>query len=1075
MHMRFPYIVFVLACAVLLALPLVAQSPNGTINGLVLDPASRVIAAADILVINDATSVKYLGRTNNEGIYIVANLPPGPYRLQVSKVGFKTIIKPDITLNVQDALAINFTLPVGAAFDTVTVEGGASLVNTESAAVSTVVDRQFAENLPMNGRSFQTLIQLTPGIVVTPYSFSDNGQFSVDGQRASANYWMVDGVSANVGIGTSQYSAGNGLSGANAGLSILGGTNSLVSVDAMQEFRIQTSTYAPEFGRTPGGQISISTRSGTNQIHGTAFDYLRNDVFDANNWFSDFNSLPKPMERQNDFGGTLGGPIIKDKTFFFFSYEGLRLRLPENAESLVPDLNARQSAVTTMQPYLSAFPLPTPGTPDDLATGIAHFNTSYSNRATLDAYNLRIDHTLKRRINLFGRYDYSPSVSNERGVDSGSLNSVTTARIALQTATAGMTWTILPTVFNDLRFNYSRTNSASRNDIDSLGGAVPLAALPFPKGLGGDNGVLFLLWAPLSPYYGPVSGPQGHNLQRQINLVDDLNWQKGSHSFKFGIDFRRLTPVFANPKYFQEVEFADVPSSLTGNTLFGAISAERIGSFLFRNLGMFAQDTWKVAPRLTLTYGFRWDVDFAPISSPALLSVTGFNLNDLSNLALAPSGTPPFSTRYGSIAPRLGVAYQLPVRERFKTVLRGGLGTFYDLATSEVGNSIFPNFYPFGATTFSFGSTFPLNNTLSTPPAITPSSLQSSGAGAVFDPHLKLPYTLQWNVAIEQALGAQQALSITYVGAAGRRLMQTALVNHPDATFSSVSLIANAATSDYDSLQLQFRRRLVNGLQATASYAWSHSIDTASSGSLYGDQANALAPASMNENRGPSDFDIRNSFSSGITYEVPKLGHGTFLNGLLGNWAIDNIFQARSASPITASVTGGGFGALGIYNVVIRPDLVPGQSPYLYGSECEHAMGPVSQGGKGELQPGQSCPGGKALNPNAYVAPPPGKQGDLARNALRGFGAWQWDFAVHRDFVLHESTKLQFRAEMFNFLNHPNFAPPVSDISNPAQFGLSTQTLGSFLAGGNIGSGALSPLYQIGGPRSIQFALKLFF
>src|SRR6266851_2985851 len=375
--MRFPYVVLLSACALTLALPLLAQSPNGVLNGLVVDPSNQVIVGADIVGVNDVTGVQYATKTNGEGIYVLPSLPPGPYRLQVSKVGFKTLIKPDITLNVQDALAINFTLPVGALSETVTVEGGAPLVNTESAAVSTVVDRQFAENLPMNGRSFQTLIQLTPGVVLTTSNPSDSGQFSVNGQRASSNYWMVDGVNLST-------SPGNGLSGSLGSFSALGGTNSLVSVDAMQEFRIETSTYAPEFGRAPGGQISIVTRSGTNQWHGTAFDYIRNDFFDANDWFANSKSLPKPREHQNDFGGTFDGPIFKDRMFFFFSYEGLRLRLPQAALSTVPDLNARQSPNTlpAMQPFLNAYPLPNGSEILDQngnPTGAAALNASYSN------------------------------------------------------------------------------------------------------------------------------------------------------------------------------------------------------------------------------------------------------------------------------------------------------------------------------------------------------------------------------------------------------------------------------------------------------------------------------------------------------------------------------------------------------------------------------------------------------------------------------------------------------------------------------------------------------------------------
>src|SRR6266513_669323 len=321
---------FLLVCVVM------GQNPYATVTGRVVDPANATIVGDKVEIVNSETGVKYSVETNSEGIYTIPSLQPGIYRMEVSKPGFKALLKPDIILHVQDVIAINFSLPLGSISETVTVTGGAPLINTESAAVSTVVDRNFAENLPMNGRSFQTLIQLSPGVVAIPSNPLNGGQFSINGQRGSSNYWMVDGVSANVGIGVA--AGGNGLGGSLGSFSVLGGTNSLVSVDSLEEFRIQTSTYAPEFGRTPGGQISIATRSGTNQFHGTLFDYFRNDVLDANNWFNTSVTprLAKAEERQNDFGGTLGGPILKDRTFFFFSYEGLLLRLPQTALSTVP-------------------------------------------------------------------------------------------------------------------------------------------------------------------------------------------------------------------------------------------------------------------------------------------------------------------------------------------------------------------------------------------------------------------------------------------------------------------------------------------------------------------------------------------------------------------------------------------------------------------------------------------------------------------------------------------------------------------------------------------------------------------
>jgi len=1059
--MRFPCFPVVVVGLVLFALRVVAQSPNGNVNGLVLDPSNHLIVGAEIIAVNDVTSVQYITKTNNEGVYVLPDLPPGPYRIQVSKVGFKTIIRPDIILNVQDALSINFTLPVGAAMETVTVTGGAPLINIENASVSTVVDRQFAENLPMNGRSFQTLIELTPGVVLTRSNPTDSGQFSVNGQRADANYWMVDGVGANIGAGAAG-TAGNGFGGASGSFSVLGGTNSLVSVDALQEFRIQTSTYAPEFGRTPGAQISIVTRSGTNQLHGTLFDYLRNDTFDANNWFNGYTNtppLPKARERQNDFGGTISGPILKNRTFFFFSYEGLRLRLPETTLTTVPDLSARQTAVPAMQPYLDAFPRP--NGPEQLEngnpTGAAAFNASYSNPATLDAYSLRIDHEATRKLSVFGRYNYSPSELVQRGFSSFALSVLEPAQITTQTLTVGSTWTISESKINDLRFNYSRTKATNYTSLDDFGDAIPLSSFPLPLPYTTKNGNFALGIFSLTNSV-IDAGQNSLNLQRHINLVDNLVIQKASHTLKFGADFRRLSPMYQPAEYVQDVFFPDVASSTTGDLLFSNVRAIRSAELLFHNLGVFAQDTWRPSPRLTITYGLRWDVDFVPGSTNGVNfpAVTGLNFSDLSQLSLASAGAPPFRTTYGNVAPRLGLAYGFSGGPEWQTVLRGGVGLFYDLATSEVGNSISP-YYPFGASNFSFGGTFPLSSTTATPPQITASSL-ATGTLYAFDPNLRLPYTLQWNFTLEQALGQQQTLAASYIGSVGRRLLQSFFVSSPNPSFGSVDLVANTATSDYDGLQIRFQRRLSQGLQALASYAWSHSIDTASAGSFAGNAANGFVPNAPNANRGPSDFDIRHAVSAGLTYDIPFPKGNALANAVFAHWSTQSVVLAHSAPPVNVD-DGELSELLNNVNIAVRPDVVPGESFYLEGSQY---------------------PGGKALNLAAFVAPPtnadgqPIRQGDLGRNALRAFPAAQWDLALHRNFAIHEPVTLQFRAEFFNVLNHPNFGPPVSDISLP-NFGLSNQLLSQSLNAGNLGGGGFDPLYQVGGPRSVQLALKLTF
>ena len=1054
----------------------VAQTELAGVYGRVTDQSGAVIVDAEVEIKNVETNQSVTVKTNQDGLYTIPSLHPGHYLINVRKPGFKSVTVTELTLNVQDNVVRNFALQVGSIAETVTITADDLHINTTDATVSTVVDRQFAENLPLNGRSFQTLIQLTPGVVLTASSQQDSGQFSVNGQRAASNYWTVDGVSANIGIGaTALGTPGNGLGGAVGSFSAMGGTNSLVSVDAMQEFRIQTSTYAPEFGRTPGGQISIVTRSGANQFHGTAFDYLRNDVLDANDWFANANKQRKPEERQNDFGGTFSGPILKDRTFFFFSYEGLRLRLPQVGLTNVPDLNARQNALPAIQPYLNAFPFD-PNQPN-LGNGVAQFDASFSNPSTLDAYSLRIDHKLSNKVNLFGRYNYSPSEATQRGTgNSIPLSNLSLTDITTQTATLGSTWVISPTATNDLRFNFSRVNANSHGTLDAFGGAVPLPTLPFPSPFTSRNGLFTFFIFPLKGGQLRV-GQIDRNVQQQVNVVDSFSVQEGAHSLKFGADFRRLSPQYELSSYQQNVAFFGVPSAQQGNLFFDSIVADLSPTFLFRNLGVYAQDTWRIAPRLTLTYGLRWDVDFVPesLKGPTFNAVTGFNLSNLSNLALGPAGRPPYHTTYGNFGPRLGVAYQLRQTQDWQTVLRGGFGVFYDLATSEMGNQLVEGNYPFGAqkNTF-FTGTFPLDPTAAAPPLITPPTANNGEALFAFDPNLQEPYTLEWNVALEQALGKQQSISASYVGASGRRLLQTASINATSPNLGGAVLVTNAGTSDYHALQIQFQRRLSRGLQVLSSYTWSHSIDTASAGSL-GLTSNALLPSAINANRGPSDFDIRNAFTAGVTYDLPAPKINAFTNAILRGWSLHSVIQARSAPPVDLSDANVN-GFLNGVSADVRPDINPGQPFYLYGAPCASALQ-----GYASLLPGQGCPGGKGINPAAFKDPPfdpntrlPLRQGNVPRNFLRGFGATQWDFAAHRDFPIREALKLQFRAEMFNVLNHPNFGPP-SGLFGCCGFGVSSQMFGRSLDVFNQGSGSFSPLYQLGGPRSMQFALKLMF
>lgn len=646
-----------------------------------------MIVDARISAISTGTNLLYQTMSNSLGQYYLPNLPPGTYRIEIEKTGFKKLVRKDVVLQIQDAVKIDFALPLGDISETVNVESGAPPVNTESSTVSTIVNRKFVENIPLNGRSFQTLIELTPGVVVTPSTFNDQGQFSVNGQRADANYFMVDGVSANFGV-TGFIAMMQSASGALPALSASGGTNSLVSVDAMQEFRVQTSSFAPEFGRTPGGQISIATRSGTNNFNGTLFEYFRNDVLDARDWVVNAAGLPKPAERLNDFGGVFGGPIIKNRTFFFFSYEGQRLRQPSSMQTVVPDNQARLQAPIGIRPYLNAFPKANgPAT----ANGLALFNASFSNPSSLDAYSVRVDHTFGPKLSLFSRYNYSPSDLAQRGpfFSSGRVLSATNfLSSSIHTGTLGLTQVLSLEISNETRVNYSNHRIGVRFVMDDFGGAQPIPdSTLFPSGITSANGTFLFIIIGAGEY---VQGKQGVDEQRQVNIVDTLSAIKGNHQLKVGLDYRWLGPFSSPAAYHQFAAFNGVTSApgsaLSGTALFAQSSAFQTNALVAQNFSLFGQDTWKITPRLTVTYGLRWDIN------PALKGkdrandpFTVVGLNNPATMSLAPRGTPLYKTTYGNLAPRVGLAYQFGGIRNWGAVVRAGFGVFYDLGHGSLG------------------------------------------------------------------------------------------------------------------------------------------------------------------------------------------------------------------------------------------------------------------------------------------------------------------------------------------------------------------------------------------------------
>jgi hypothetical protein len=1103
----------------------VAQTENASISGRVTDPTGAVVPGAAVLLKSVEQGTLAQTVTNEAGIYVFSSVHPGRYHLSVKKERFKTEDYVGLVVNVQDHLEHNFQLTVGAASESITVPADVATINTENAAVSTVVDQRFVANMPLNGRSFQDLILLAPGVVTNPPQVmpgaAQQAGFSVNGQRLDANYYTVDGVSANVSSSsasaTAQGASTSGSLGAITGAG-LGTTQALVSADALEEFRVQSSSYSAEYGRSPGGQFSFTTKSGTNQWHGTGFDYLRNNFFDAHDWFNNYYGWPQLPLRHNDFGGTLGGPVRiphiyngKNKTFFFVSNEELRAIQPEApAQVNVPDLCVRGLAPSSgpgacpvgvtpttnsaLQAILRAFPYPNfqADTTTQLGMGIAVLGFTLPSH--INSTSVRLDQNLlDGRVGLFFRFSNTSSnvTANYFGAGVHEPN-------LTRTFTGGATYIFSSRLTNEFRVNYSLSSA----QLLLLGGEYAVTdTAQSSRGVGGTSEpiqpslIAALGLSSLSPTAYPnvflfdtalsvhMYDSFAYNQEQQWNVVNTVNYAVGAHRLKFGLDYRRI-PGTIVPGSNVVYNLTALPAIESGVIQVPSSSAQPIARAsqypVYTNFSAFAQDTWKATHRLTFDYGLRWELNPAPgvWQGHKPFTITG---TSRTNYTLAPAGTPLWQTTWFNFAPRLGAAYVARNTQGWETVVRAGGGVFFDTG-QQLGAISFngPGFASDPIPMFLNGSQFPgavaaQFPTVTYPPVLSPMSVLYG-----FYPHLQLPYTLQWNVSMQQALGKSQSFTASYVGAHGNRLLQENEYANPRNPTSPVPvnpngnsffLVESRGTSDYDALQLQFQRRLAHGLTGLASYTWSRCIDEGSSNFSIGYQ------------RGDCDFDLRQNFTSAISYNLPNVGANKFAKALLHNWGVDNYFLARTALPVP--LLGGN--QLDPATGQFEPgafDLVLNQPVYLYGSNCASVLQ-----GLGELGAGQGCPGGRALNPCAFNSlgsslPPvplgpvnPGcgtpsasQLGGLApRNFLRGFGAWQLNMAVRHDFPIHERLKLQFRAEAFNLFNHPLFAP---FSTNAQTFGLVTQTLGT--AAGSAGGG-LATNYQFGGPRSMQFSLKLIF
>lgn len=1036
--------------------PSLAQISTASVTGMVEDATTARIPAANVKLLNTLTGTENDAQTNRSGVFLLSGVLPGEYTLEIDQMGFSAVQVTGLILRVGDTKNFLVRMKVGAVIQTVNVDDVGVALDSADGSVNTVVNREFVASIPLNGRSFQDLITMTPGVItqnpqMASQSFGVQGDFSVNGQQTDANSFTVDGVSADVGASLLTGHRKIASAGSLAGLTAIGTTQSLVSVDALQEFRVLSSTYSTEYGRSPGGQFTLLTRSGTNKVHGSLYNYVRTDSTDASDWFKKFTGASRSTAyHQDDFGGALGAPVTiprlyrgENRSFLFLSYEGLNVEQPSAPViQFIPSILLLEQGPLALRPVLSDFPVRIGGQrfPFSTSTGLNPYtNSATSYPGTVNATSVRLDHTLSRRVSTFFRYGETPSDS-----EAGLLTSFTKVHVDTRTVTFGTTAQLNPLASNDIRVGYASSNSSLKTTLDNY-----------------DYDVKFFLGTKLNTDLGipatsdPVSADafiqvsnagqseirtdQATSSLHQWNFRDTFNTVAGHHLLKFGVDQRHTTSQINPPALSVEADFFTA-AALTENSA-SALSITRTKNAIldFEQVAAFVQDEWQLSKSFTLSPGLRWELSPPPHGGSTGDAYT--LLGDIAHpatLSLASRGTPLWHTGKFNLAPRMGAVWAANNTLGKELLVRGGAGIFFRSANRPAAEAF--NALGFSAT----------NHLTNVPVPITPAQLDFSTTVSApytntttfaFPQHLQLPYTIQWNFAIEKSLGTSQTLSLSWLGTDGRRLLQERRtnVNSQNPEFGEVNYFPGQISSSYQALQVRFQRSLSHGLQVLGSYGWAHAID-------YGSTDPSFAFTRAN-----SDLDVRHNLQAAFTWDDPIRSIVQSKSWLAKDWSIDGRVTARTAFPVTPlgnifsdPATGDRY-----YSGV---DVILGKSQYTHSSS---------------IPGGRMFNGGPNVTNSAFSLPFGGSAGNAPRNTLRGFGAYQLNLAVRREFPIRNQVKLQVRLDTFNVSNHPNFGY-IDPVLTDYQFGQSTRML-------NQSFGSTGSLYEPGGPRSIQLALRLHF
>jgi hypothetical protein len=1083
---------YVIFCC-LVAAGVFAQQPTGEITGIVTDATGAAIPGAGVEAVNASTGLRWNAVSTSDGTYAFSILPPGTYGLQVRKQGFETLERTGIALSIGQVVRLDLTLKIGSQTQTVVVTGSAPLLESETASTGQVISTKPINDLPLNGRNFLQLAKLTAGVAEPKPGdrAAAGGSFQANGVRAQLNNFLLDGVDNNAKIVDQQNSSPVVIQ---------------PSVDALQEFKVETNNYSAEYGYSAGAVVNASIKSGTNQLHGDAFEFLRNDYLDARNFFSN-PTARKPVLQQNQFGGTLGGPIIRNRAFFFGSYERTSTNRGSTYVVTVPTAAIRSgdftgqptiyNPATTVQTspgvytrtafannrisptlfdpaaakLLSLIPLPT-----NPSASINNYVSSPTNTVRANRLDFKQDTQFSPADTLFARYSYFGANAVTYGPFPAPLVGSTSFQTAPKEdlgngAATGETHIFSPAVVNEARVGYNRIQDFLSPFVkDTIAAQYGLGGIPTQPGATGLPSISISGFSNL----GEATFLPNQKISEVITAEDHVSWTTGRHLLRFGGSYRWVRSWFnisssARGSYNFSGAFTQNPSKPAGtgsgfaDFLLGIPAGASLSNFVSGDLryhyfGGFIQDDWKLTPNLTINLGVRYELWTQPIERHDQQA------NFLTNLARliypndkipagAPSLTAPIPSGVGrrslmktdtnNVAPRLGLA----LRATSNTVLRAGAGVFF-ADDPAIGASARPVANPpfFRSVSYPTDQITPVLHLATGFPsdALAQNVNISAATLSAFAVDLKQGYVYHWSFGVEHQL-YNWLLDLNYVGTRGNDLPLTYNVNQPLAGPGSVASRRPYAglgdinftrpmdTTSYNALETRVEHRYQNGLALLGSYTFSRSIDIGGE-SLIGDLSLRNA-ANIKAERGLSSGDQRHRFVSSVLYDLP-VGTGRrfqipnrIVNAIIGNWQLNAIVTARTGQPFTPTL-----GTSTANTGAPRPDRLR----------------------DGNL-PSDQRTITAWFDKTAFAQPALYRFGNAGRNILIAPGAVNLDASVFKDFplrVLGEQGQLQFRAESFNALNHPQFGTPNSRVD---------------LAQGGTITGLSANM------REVQFGLKLMF